>query len=131
MERLASVKSARNSSATDSQAQTTYRPIEITKIKASIATVNARPGLPKSPRNGAFSKSNSIFSKGANLKNGKKVEVPRIDLQSLENDARRIDLVESPKNVQTQPMSRNYLQVRGGTGILGSTPRLQVDLDKS
>lgn len=53
MERLASVKSARNSSATDSQAQTTYRPIEITKIKASIATVNARPGLPKSPRNGA------------------------------------------------------------------------------
>ena len=65
------------------------------------------------------------------MKNGKKVEVPRIDLQSLENDARRIDLVESPKNVQTQPMSRNYLQVRGGTGILGSTPRLQVDLDKS
>jgi hypothetical protein len=62
MERLASVKSARNSSATDSQAMTTYRPIEITKIKASIATVNCRPGLPKSPRNGA-QKQNSIFSK--------------------------------------------------------------------
>lgn len=39
---MASIKSARNSSATDSQAQT-CRPVELGKVKASFVTIKARP----------------------------------------------------------------------------------------
>ena len=50
---------------------------------------------------------------------------------NLHQEIKVIDLVESPLNLNSQPMSRNYLQPRGGTAIIGSTPRLQVNLDKS
>jgi hypothetical protein len=91
-------------------------------------------GLPKSPKNQAV-KQNSIFSKGCHFKKDqqtiKNILVPKIDLASLDSSVKVIDLIDSPLNLNTQPMSRNYLQPRGGTAILDSTPRLQVDLDKS
>jgi hypothetical protein len=111
MERLASARSDRNSSATDSFAPIT-RPIEITKVKTSAPALTSRPkGLPKSPRNRP-AKTNSILSKLCQVrspKNQKKV-VPPIDFNNLESDVKVINLVDSPLNYGKSPFSRNYMQ---------------------